>query len=62
MQGIKGQDDKRNWAVEQSRGRDGDSGVMHSPPVWQVSIEGLKAVTLVPNHIRILPQMHVTCG
>ena len=28
MQGIKGQDDKRNWAVEQSRGRDGDSGVI----------------------------------
>ena len=47
--------DKRNWAVQQSKGRDGDFGMMRSPPVWQASIEGLKAITLAPNPLGISP-------
>ena len=35
---------------------------MHSPPVWQASLEGLNATTLIPNPIGISPQTHVTCG
>ena len=35
---------------------------MHSPPVWQASTEGLKALTLVPNPIGISSQTHVLCG
>ena len=60
--------DKRNWAVEQPRGQDGDSGVMDvmkmidAPLVWQASPEGLKDTTLVPNPIGISPQTHVPCG
>ena len=61
--------DKRNWAVEQSRGRDGDSGVMDVMKMidafttcFHASAEGLKATTLVPNPIGISPQTHVTCG
>ena len=61
--------DKRNWVVEQSRGRDGDSRVMDVMKMidafttcWQASVEGLKAITLVPNPIRISPQTHVMCG
>ena len=34
----------------------------HSPTVWKASHEGLKALTPVPNPIRISPQMQVTCG
>ena len=36
--------------------------LVHSPPPWKASPEGLKALTLVPNLIRISPQMHMTCG
>ena len=60
--------DKRNWAVEQPRGQDGDSGVMDvmkmidAPLVWQASPEGLKDTTFVPNPIGISPQLHVPCG
>ena len=34
----------------------------HSPTVWKASHEGLKALTLVPNSIRISPQTQVMCG
>ena len=34
----------------------------HSPTVWKASHEGLKALTPVPNPIRISPQTLVTCG
>ena len=34
----------------------------HSPTVWKASHEGLKALTPVPNPIRISPQTQVTCG
>ena len=33
----------------------------HSPTVWKVSHEGLKALTPVPNPIRLSPQTQVTC-
>ena len=33
----------------------------HSPIVWKASHEGLKALTPVPNPIRISPQTQVTC-
>ena len=36
--------------------------LVHSPPTWKVSPKGLKALTLVPNPIRISPQTHVTWG
>ena len=34
----------------------------HSPTVWKASHESLKALTPVPNPIRISPQTQVTCG
>ena len=34
----------------------------YSPTVWKASHEGLKALTPIPNPIRISPQMQVTCG
>ena len=34
----------------------------HSPTVWKASHEDLKALTPVPNPIRISPQTQVTCG
>ena len=34
---------------------------MHSPTAWKVSHEGLKALTPVPNPIRISSQTQVTC-
>ena len=34
----------------------------HSPTIWKASHEGLKALTPVPNLIRISPQTQVTCG
>ena len=34
----------------------------HSPTVWKASHEGLKALTPVPNPIRISPQTQVMCG
>ena len=61
--------DRRNWAGELSRGQSGDPGVIDvmkmigdSPTVWKASHEGLKALTPVPNPIRISPQTQVTCG
>ena len=61
--------EKRNWVVEQLGGPDDDfrwwmwwKWLMHSPPIWQTSIEGLKVTTLVPNPIGISPQTHVMCG
>ena len=36
--------------------------LMHSPPVWQASLEGLKVTTIVPNPLGISPQMQVSCG
>ena len=36
--------------------------LVHSPTTWKASHEGLKALTPVPNPIRISPQMQVTCG
>ena len=36
--------------------------LVHSPTAWKASHEGLKALTPVPNSIRISPQMQVTCG
>ena len=36
--------------------------LVHSPTAWKASHEGLKALTLIPNPIRISPQMQVTCG
>ena len=36
--------------------------LVHSPIAWKASHKGLKALTLVPNPIRISPQMQVTCG
>ena len=36
--------------------------LMHSPPIWQTSTEGLKVTTLVANLIRISPQTHVARG
>ena len=36
--------------------------LVHSPTAWKTLLEGLKVLTLVPNPIRISPQMHVTCG
>ena len=61
--------DKKNWAVEQSRGRDGDSRVMDVMKMIDAfttclasSAEGLKATTLVSNPIGISPQTHMTCG
>ena len=35
---------------------------MHSPTAWKDSHESLKALTPVPNPIRISPQTQVTCG
>ena len=35
---------------------------MHSPTAWKASHKGLKALTPVPNPIRISPQTQVTCG
>ena len=60
--------DKRNWADEPLRGRSGDPGVMDVMKkmgaftnCWKASHESLKALTPVPNPIRILPQTQVTC-
>ena len=36
--------------------------LVHSPIAWKASHEGLKALTPVPNPIRISPQTQVTCG
>ena len=36
--------------------------LMHSPPVWQASLEGLKVITIVPNPLGISPQTQVSCG
>ena len=36
--------------------------LVHSPTAWKASHEGLKALTPVPNPIRISPQTQVTCG
>ena len=36
--------------------------LVHSPIAWKASHKGLKALTLVPNPIRISPQTQVTCG
>ena len=36
--------------------------LMHSSPAWKASPEGLKALTLIPNPIRISPQTHITYG
>ena len=36
--------------------------LMHSPPVWQASPEGLKVITIVPNPLGISPQTQVWCG
>ena len=36
--------------------------LMHSPPIWQTSTEGLKVTTLVANLIRISPQTHMARG
>ena len=33
----------------------------HSPTIWKASHEGLKALTPVPNPIRISPQTQMTC-
>ena len=35
--------------------------LVHSPTAWKVAQEGLKALTPVPNPIRISPQTQVTC-
>ena len=35
--------------------------LMHSPPVWKVSPEGLKVTTIVPNPLGISPQTQVSC-
>ena len=35
--------------------------LVHSPTTWKASHEGLKALTPVPNPIRISPQMQVMC-
>ena len=36
--------------------------LVYSPTTWKASHEGLKALTPVPNPIRISPQTQVTCG
>ena len=36
--------------------------LVHSPTSWKASHEGLKALTPIPNPIRISPQTQVTCG
>ena len=35
--------------------------LMHSPPDWQASPEGLKVITIVPNPLGISPQTQVSC-
>ena len=61
--------DKRNWAVEQSRGRDGDSEVMDVMKMINAFTTYLasfskrfEATTLVPNPIGISPQTHMMYG
>ena len=36
--------------------------LVHSPTSWKASHEGLKALTPIPNPIRISPQTQVSCG
>ena len=54
--------DKRTWAVEPSRGRNGDPGMIDVMKMigafincLESSLEGLKVLTLVPNPIGISP-------
>ena len=71
VQRLRGpRNDKRNWDVEQSRGRDVDSRMMDvlkmidafTTCLASFNKKGLDATTLVPNPIRISHQTHVMCG
>ena len=71
VQSLRGpRNDKRNWDVEQSRGRDVDSRMMDvlkmidafTTCLASFNKKGLDATTLVPNPIRISHQTHVMCG